>query len=224
MIPVILLHGLARSYLCMKPMAQYLKSDGLSPININYDSRRLTIEQITQQVYNKLKNKLDIHQLNRCYFVGHSLGGIIIRNLAQRYPELPMTRSVLIGSPNQGAKIVDLFPSKNLLSYLLGVPVTQLSENHAFLTELSSPTGEFGVIAGNLPFNPLNPSSYINWYYGNRRHHDGTVEIQNTKLENMKDFICLKSHHTFMMFNPRVMQQTAYFLKHGHFLKPSNHI
>jgi hypothetical protein len=58
----------------------------------------------------------------------------------------------------------------------------------------------FGLLLGSLP-----------------RPNDGTVAVDETKLEGTKDHIVLKVSHTAMLLSRGVAVQAAHFLRHGRF-------
>ena len=83
-----------------------------------------------------------------------------------------------------------------------------------------------GVIAGNRPYG----LGQLFLRYHNRKlrkadkpplneqlAHDGTVYIEETKIEAAADHIVLPVSHTGMLMNPEVAEQTKYFLEHGRF-------
>lgn len=73
------------------------------------------------------------------------------------------------------------------------------------------------INAGNRPQSTLIP---VTWFYKratNDAPGDGVVEISNTQCRNMSDFIELPLHHSFMMWDSQLIEQTIHFLKSGQF-------
>jgi triacylglycerol lipase len=68
-----------------------------------------------------------------------------------------------------------------------------------------------GVIAGNRSINWINSLMLI------PGPDDGKVSVARTKCRGMSDHLVLRTAHPFLMKNARVIEQTLYFLRHGHF-------
>jgi len=112
---VILLHGLARSSHSMKKMAKALEKAGYSTINVNYPSRKYTIEQLADNAILKAlsacPNNVKIH------FVTHSMGGILVRQFLSKNMIDNLGHVVMLGPPNKGSQLVDKLG--NMLAFKL---------------------------------------------------------------------------------------------------------
>ena len=110
-----------------------------------------------------------------------------------------------------GSQVAEFYSSFDFLEPFEPAAIAQLGTG-----EQSIPLGlgpvdfELGVIAGGvrqrtlLPGFPDGPS-------------DGTVSLAEAVVPGMLDFLQLPVTHTFMIWNPKVMHQAAYFLEHGAF-------
>jgi len=80
---------------------------------------------------------------------------------------------------------------------------------------------ELGSIAGNLR---LGLGLFIP---GTPTPNDGSVAVQETRLEGMCDHIEIRTSHFGLLLSKKAALQTDYFLHHGYFLKqepaPSRH-
>lgn len=207
---VVLLHGLGRTDRSMRPLADRLVAAGFEVCNLRYPSTSLTPD--------KLVAKLDAEisacgaHASRLDFVGHSLGGILVRAyLAEKQPA-NLGRVVMLAPPNGGSEYVDLLGRSHLFRWILGPTAIELGTGPMSLPHrLPRPTFELGVIAGTRSLNPFSA-----WVLPG--DHDGTVTVASTKLDGMKDFLAVASNHTFIMRSDAVGTAVINFLRYGFFL------
>jgi len=210
---VVLLHGIARTSLSMKPIEKTLLKKGYATLNIHYPSRSNTIENLASFVYQQI---LDDARFNKqpLHFVTHSMGGLVVRALLNKHPLETVQRIVMLGPPNQGSEVADLIhpyqPFKAFYGPALSELTTMRAKQNPFATIPSQ--CELGVIAGSFNIDPI-------CYFILPKGHDGKVTIKSTQLSGMKDHLILPSGHSFMMYNPKVLEQISYFLAHGHFFR-----
>ena len=101
--PVVVLHGLARSANSMERISQSLGAAGFNVCNVAYPSRRHPITTLARDFV--------APEISRCFpgvtvpihFVTHSLGGIIVRELAASGAITNFGRVVMLSPPNQGS-------------------------------------------------------------------------------------------------------------------------
>ena len=215
----ILIHGLHQTPLIMRPLAKRLQAQGLDTHQYGYRSMRDGI-QINSQRLNKWLEQ-NHHPDQPIDLVGHSLGGLIIRDFVYHYPQWQIGRCVTLGTPHMGSICADyiwrLTPAMIGKSYLdaLDGTVASLPE-HITL----------GIIAGNRPYG----LGQVFLQYHNRKLrkadplplkqqlvHDGTVYVEETKVEAAVDHIVMPVSHTGMLVNKEVAKQVIYFLQYGKF-------
>ncbi len=140
------------------------------------------------------------------HFVGHSLGGLVIRHLFDYQPQRP-GRIVTLGTPHKPSHTAQLAYRAALLP-LLGMSIDQ-----GLVGGVPSWTGShpLGSIAGTtgIGFGRLIP--------GLAKPNDGTVAVSETECPGMTDHISLPGTHTSMLFSRAVAEQTAVFLAEGRF-------
>lgn len=206
---VVLLHGLGRTDWSMKPLELRLEEAGFATANLHYKSMdegpRTLVADIASQVGECCSGAKRLH------FVTHSLGGILTRAyLASQRPE-NLGRVVMIAPPNKGSELADMVREVEVLSWTMGPTAAELGTGPDSLPN-SLPPADFdvGIIAGTDSVNPLGTSMI-------EGESDGTVSVESTRLEGMRDFITVPYSHTFIMQVQPVAEQVISFLRTGRF-------
>lgn len=203
---VVLVHGLWMNGLDMSLLKNRLQTSGFLVKQFSYPSvRRTPLENAMDlNAYIKTVNTDIIH------FVCHSLGGIVIRHLFHAYPDQKPGRIVTLGSPHQPSSA-----ARQLTRFIPGEIVLGKSTVKGLLGDIPAwKSGhELGSIAGTLRFGlgTIVP--------GIPRPNDGTVAVAETKVEGMKDHLCVKASHFGLLLSKTVANNTIHFLKAGSFKK-----
>ena len=143
------------------------------------------------------------------HFVGHSLGGLVLRNFAAAYPDKVSGRIVTMGTPHQGSRAAQRVFNMGLQKPVLGGSYKGALDGS--MPEL--PEGvELGSIAGNKPYG-------LGRVLGLHGEHDGTVLVRETHCPNMRDHVVLPVSHSGMLFNRKTVEQVVTFLHDGCFKK-----
>ncbi len=201
-LPVVYLHGLARSGRSMSGIAKQLRAEGYDPHVYSYASRRLTIVEAAEDVRARIHSDLGDQPFHA---VTHSLGGILMRLVGN---DLNLQRMVMIAPPNQGCLAARGLAGHPLYRWFYG-PAGQ-----GVLTpeDWPVPRAPFAVIAGTRV--GVNPTG---WYTRARRvfggqPNDGTLAVDETKLEGMSQFSTVPASHTFIMNHPLTRRLVLDFL------------
>ncbi|MGI9249842.1 MAG: lipase family alpha/beta hydrolase [Pseudohongiellaceae bacterium] len=211
---VVLLHGLGRLPGSMSRMAKQLEQEGYAVCNIKYPSRQHTINDLTDNFVVPAIRACVSETDSPPRFVTHSLGGIIVRQLAQAHPDIPIGRVVMLSPPNQGSELVDKLGNWYLFKLINGPAGTQLgTATDSVPNSLGPVTFELGVITGNGSTNPI----YSKMIPG---ADDGKVAVTKARQDGMQDFLVLPYAHTFIAHKDEVIQQALHFLNNGEFRKP----
>jgi hypothetical protein len=206
---VVLLHGLGRSEAAMWLLASRIEAAGFDAVRIGYDSLGDPPERILAAVSRQIDAccKASIRPV---HFVGHSLGGLIIRAyLAENELRTP-GRVVLIATPNAGTPLVDAYRDSWWMQFAGPTARSLGTGPESFPNSLPPPDYPVGVIAG------VRDAALFDLIPGD---DDGLVPLESTRVAGMVDFIVVESNHYLMRYSPEVARQTIAFLKTGEFLR-----
>lgn len=215
--PVVLLHGLARSASSMNKMELALQEAGYPTCNIAYPSRQFDVATLAKDHIAPALQRCFPGYEGRLHFVTHSMGGILVRQLAQdtQYAER-IGRVVMMGTPNHGSEVIDHLSAWKIFQRIAGPAGPQLGTTADCIPKaLGMANFETGIIAGNFSLNPMLSLLLPG-------QDDGKVSVESTKLEGMRDFLVLRSSHVFIMRNRQAIANTMHFLRHGHFISTRN--
>lgn len=188
----------------MSLLRKRLNRVGYITHQFSYRSTRSTPLEIAIDL-NKFTNTINTSKI---HYVCHSLGGLIIRHLYSEYPDQPQGRIVTLGTPHSPSSA-----AKKLTKFLPGRFLLGKSTRQGLLGPVPAwrNTHELGVIAGTLR---MGVGMMVP---GIPKPNDGTVAVEETKLEGMTDHLTLPVSHFGILMSRLVAQQTIYFLNHGKF-------
>jgi len=202
---IILVHGLWFGPWAMARLARQLQASGFPVRRFGYSS---TLEELHSHA-GELREFARQSDVEHQHFVGHSLGGLVILKMLAETGDLPRGRVILLGSPLDGSVVARKSLKVPQAGKLLGEVRSALDQGFSQLP----PDRDTGMIAGSR-------SIGLGWMVGGTGSPgDGTVAINETRIEGLKDHLVLPVTHTGMLYSKKVAGQTAHFARNGWFLK-----
>lgn len=209
---VVFVHAIARTPRSFQKMQRAVGELGFMTLNLGYKSRRKSLEVLADDIHSEIQDfssKID----GPLHFVGHSMGGLLVRIYIAKYAPEKLGRVVMLGTPNGGSEIADFLKDYALYRVLLGPAGQQLGTRRdegveAFLPPVNYPVG---IIAGNRTVDPISSTLML------PGPNDGRVSVENTKVSGMADHIVIASSHPWLPRNATAINQTISFLRRGKF-------
>lgn len=202
---VVLIHGLFMNEWVMYALGRHLAQHGFVAHYFDYASRTLTARQHAQQ----LRDFVQSQSLLPCHFVGHSLGGLILRHLADIAPEMIQGRVVTLGTPHQGSVAAKQIHQK--LPSLLGYAWQNGLDGK--LPEWRLTQVDLGCIIG------VNGNGLGKYVLQLPEPNDGTVCVNETGVSGSQ-VLMMDCGHTGLLFDGKTAQAVVDFLQNGCFRLP----
>jgi triacylglycerol lipase len=196
----VLLHGLMGHSILMRPIRSRLARLGYRVRNWSYWSLPYAIETHANRLRDDVLDWWHSADLDRIHFVGHSMGGIIIRSLLGN-AMLPVESMERVGNvvqlvpPNHGSPIATRV-------YRRGIKFRALRDladtEGSFVTALPDPSADFcmGILAAS---------------------RDRIVPLANTPLQQATDYRVIPAGHTTILFRRSTVRLVGHFVQHGSF-------
>jgi pimeloyl-ACP methyl ester carboxylesterase len=210
---VVVLHGMARSRMYMAPIERDLRAAGYAVVNESMPMRKETIEQLAQRL-DPLVQRCRDGGARTIHFVGHSLGGLVMRYWLSGHSLPEAGRFVMLGTPNRGSEIADYYLDSHLQSrwYLVttGPAGREIgSAPDSLPNRLGPPPMVTGVIAGSRAASP----ALAHIFHG---PNDGKVSVESTRLPGAAHLVVDNSHY-FLTRSSLVLHEIRAFLANGKF-------
>lgn len=209
---VLVLHGLGEGRHSMQPLVDHLRDalDG-TVMTVGYASPRAGIDDHARSLAAVVDS---LPKESLVSFVGHSLGGIVIRRwmaMADRHAVARVGRVVMLGSPNRGSDLAKMASRIWLVSLVADGAARELAVDWDRIEgSLAVPPCPFGIVAGGRG----DGRGYSDLLEGD---DDAVVRVEETRLEGADDFLLLPVRHAAMMKSETVQRATAAFLRSGRF-------
>ena len=194
---VVVLHGLYMSGFVMQPLCTKLAKEGFEILNLSYN----TLSPDKNAIFAAIDRFI---AQQPTALVCHSMGGLVARAYLEHQSAQShwVKKVITLGTPHKGSAIAQHMHDKGFDMLLRDSIEFLLTDNHdwPFNAKLYS-------IAGDLPLGlmPLLKK-------GSRS--DGTVLLEETKLNGMAEHKVFHLSHTTMIYSKQVMQYIQQLLSH----------
>lgn len=203
---LVITHGLFMKPIVMKPLAKMLRHYGWETLILGYPSRSIHLETF----HKHLDNITSRRKQAPLHFLGHSLGGLMLKRYCEERDWRSDTKLITLGTPHQGAKIVT-----RLDHYRLSFLVGNARDFGLLPGEARFWHGNvaLGTIAGNVD------TGLLRMLGGQTdvERSDGIVLVDEAKIEGSCDHIELNASHTTLIYSRRVAYYINQFLDEGRF-------
>ncbi|CZF82526.1 MULTISPECIES: PGAP1-like alpha/beta domain-containing protein [Grimontia] len=195
---IILLHGLYMHGVAMIPLEKRLTNAGHAVLNISYS----TVMPNLKALFGEMDAFIDGEE---AVIVGHSMGGVITRVYLENESEMSkhVKTVITLGTPHKGSKVAAFFKG-------IGISDFMFQESSRFLLPDYEPTWPEGStlysIAGDMR---IGPAAVLL----RSKESDGTVLIDETKIEGMASHEIFPVTHTALIFAKRVADRIIEILE-----------
>lgn len=193
----------------MTRLGAYLRAHGFETFSRTYPSRQHSISYLAGEIADWIIE----HAGDRpVHAVTHSMGGVIVRHLHD--PRIHWSRIVMLAPPNRGSQLAAGLVRNPVFRWYYGPAGAELAAGGQW----PAPPAPFAVIAGTRS---LAISNVTSWTVGRRfspqTRNDGTVAVDETKLDGMTGFAEVDATHTWIMNDVRVQGLIVSYLRDGAF-------
>ncbi len=210
---VVLQHGLWRSPFALWKLERALRAHGYRVLNPAYPSTRGTIGQHAGRLAAAVAGAAPAAGERRWYFVGHSMGGLVIQEYLRRSDAVRPAACVFLATPHRGAVLCDLRRHWWLFRLFMGERAAlQLSPGdplHRRPIPRPCPMGTVvGAVGDGQGRNADIPGD-----------DDGTVAVSEAHLPGEADSVSVPAGHTGIATDDAAIHQVLHFLRHARFAR-----
>jgi pimeloyl-ACP methyl ester carboxylesterase len=204
---IVLVHGAVVNGREMGLLRRRLSQLGYRVRQFRYPSMRRGLEENAE----RLRDFIAATEGDTVHVIGHSMGGVLARNVFERMPDPRPGRLIAIGSP-----LIDCWVGRRFgrVHSRIGPWFT----GRTVRDHLERPgdshwrgTRDFGVLAGTYPF------GIGTLFRDLPTPSDGVVLWNETRLAGLRDHVTYRLNHFGMLFSRRCAMQMARFLATGNF-------
>lgn len=197
---VLLIHGLWMPRLSMHWLARGLREAGFATELFGYPTIAGGPEAALPMLAQRLRKR-------PAHVLAHSLGGLVTLTALESEPDLPVRRVVCLGSPLRGSAAAQTLAGQAWSKPYLGRSARLLRSG----CQPWRGQAAIGMVAGRTP---LGLGRYFGRFDGD---NDGTVAVEETRLEGLADHVVIPTSHTGLLFSPDALQLAVGFFRDGRF-------
>jgi pimeloyl-ACP methyl ester carboxylesterase len=200
---VVVVHGIWMTGLELSWLRRRLADCGFRPFQFRYRSLRADLAADAAGLNAFLAGVPG----TTVHFVGHSLGGLVIRRLFLDFPDQRPGRIVTLGTPHRPCRVAEFLCGSRSGRPLLGRSAPALTEP----LPAWDGTREMGALGGTRSLGIGRLFRVL------PTPNDGTVALDEAWPASASDRIAVPTSHMGMVANAEVARQTCHFLHHGTF-------
>lgn len=205
---IVLVHGFFRTRRDMAFLARYFQKNGYATFRPTLPTVFSSLDQCTAQFEKKLQQLP--RDCDRIHFVGHSMGGLIIRQFLARNMVAGLGRCVLIGTPNNGTDLAEFAEKYCKFSLRIFKPIQSfLPGKLVIASPRNNPPPEIGVIAGNR--NNILLGRFF------KQESDGRVPVDSVCFDGLQEFVTVPYNHLQIHHREKVAALVLKFIRTGCF-------
>ncbi len=205
---VVLQHGLFRTEASMFRLERALRAHGYEPLNPRYASTRGSLADHAATLAAAVATRRDAGPVGAWSFVGHSMGGLVVREYLRRTDAVRPTAVVTLGTPHRGAVLADLRKRWFVFRWAMGTGAAfELSPGDARLGDGWQWPCPLGAVAGSLGDGNAAIAG----------EDDGTVGVAEALPDAASARLVLPLGHTRLSFADASLAATLHFLARGTF-------
>ncbi|WP_133135200.1 esterase/lipase family protein [Legionella rowbothamii] len=199
---IVLIHGLMRTSLSMRPLKSFLEGYGYQVYLYSYPSARYSIQQHGVRLQSFVGDLIAKNPGKKINFVTHSLGGIITREAVSKLKPKQVKQIgclIMLAPPNQGSALAKLSTKVFPLFTSPIKPLAELSsEQSSYVHRVPVPKIKMAIIAGK---------------------YDAKVPPEYARLDGQMEPMVINTNHMVIMNNSKVRELILEFLANGRFKK-----
>ena len=203
---VILVHGIWMTGLDMSLLHHRLKLCGFKPVQFSYPTTRCSLKDNATKLQRFVQQLEKDSSASTVHFVAHSLGGLLLRQFFNDFPDQHPGRVVTLGTPHQGSHVARRMGCNPFGKMLLGK-----SYLHGLRGDVPSwhTKREIAVFAGRTSIGVGRLIEKL------PQPNDGTVAVTETYLDGMSLHRIFPTTHMGLLFADEVAQAVCNYLHKG---------